>query len=44
MGVAELRDADTTPRDLFRRADAALFSAKRAGRNCVKGEEAPATP
>jgi diguanylate cyclase (GGDEF)-like protein len=41
MGVAKLHDGDTAPRDLFRRADTALLTAKRAGRNCVRGEGSP---
>jgi diguanylate cyclase (GGDEF)-like protein len=41
MGVAELRADDTTPRDLFRRADAALLGAKRAGRNRVESDQRP---
>lgn len=37
LGVAQLRASDT-PRDLLRRADAALYSAKQRGRNRVEKE------
>jgi diguanylate cyclase (GGDEF)-like protein len=36
MGVAELTSEDASPSELFHRADAALFRAKRAGGNCAK--------
>ena len=35
IGIAEVRDSDNAPGDLLQRADAALYQAKRAGRNCV---------
>jgi diguanylate cyclase (GGDEF)-like protein/putative nucleotidyltransferase with HDIG domain len=36
-GIAQsLEDGTTTPRELFRRADLALYEAKNAGRNCVR--------
>lgn len=38
IGVAELR-ANDTPETLVRRADAALYAAKRAGRNKVMADE-----
>ena len=37
MGVAEIRRGDTTVNAGLRRADRALFAAKRGGRNCVVG-------
>jgi len=37
FGVAELTGDDARPSALFQRADEALFEAKRAGGNCVKG-------
>lgn len=37
IGVAELAPGDS-PSDLVRRADACLYAAKNAGRNCVVGE------
>jgi diguanylate cyclase len=40
IGVATLRDGDT-PQSLIGRADACLYVAKRAGRNCVIGEDHP---
>ncbi len=36
VGATALRDGDTDARDLLSRADAALYSAKSAGRNCVR--------
>jgi diguanylate cyclase (GGDEF)-like protein len=41
LGFTALRDADVTAATLLRRADAALYEAKRNGRNCVV--EAPVT-
>jgi diguanylate cyclase (GGDEF)-like protein len=38
FGVAELRDTDATLNNLMRRADAAVYSAKAAGRNCTRPE------
>jgi diguanylate cyclase len=38
LGVAEARDDDTV-NALIERADAALYAAKRAGRNCVRQEK-----
>lgn len=35
VGLAQMRNADLTPRDLISRADAALYHAKAKGRNCV---------
>ncbi len=35
IGIAEVRDTDIAPEHLLQRADAALYQAKRAGRNCV---------
>ena len=40
LGIAEARDDDTVD-DLIARADAALYAAKQAGRNCVMLEKAP---
>jgi two-component system cell cycle response regulator len=40
-GVAELdRSTDRSPEDSLRRADAALYRAKSAGRNCIKADHA----
>lgn len=38
LGVAQFRPGETAA-DLLQRADACLYAAKRAGRNCVIGEE-----
>lgn len=38
LGVAQFQPGETAA-DLIRRADACLYAAKRAGRNCVIGEE-----
>jgi diguanylate cyclase (GGDEF)-like protein len=40
VGVAEVRQTDTSVDDLLRRADAALYDAKAAGRNRVATESA----
>jgi diguanylate cyclase (GGDEF)-like protein len=40
LGIAEARDGDTV-NELIARADAALYAAKLAGRNCVMVEQAP---
>ena len=43
VGVATLRDGDDLA-TLLRRADAAMYAAKRAGRNCVRGPADVADP
>ena len=35
IGVTEMRPSDTEPDEVFRRADAALYDAKEAGRDRV---------
>ena len=40
VGIAVLEFADDTPETLFKRADNALYAAKRAGRNCVIADAA----
>ncbi|MEJ1974883.1 MAG: diguanylate cyclase [Acetobacteraceae bacterium] len=40
LGVACIEETDTRIDDLLRRADAALYAAKRAGRNCVRPSSA----
>ena len=42
LGVASLGDANPTLQDLLAAADRALYDAKRAGRNCVRGGVAEA--
>ena len=44
LGVAELAPGDGDAEALFRRADAALFAAKRAGRDRVVAAGGPAAP
>ncbi|MEL6344467.1 MAG: diguanylate cyclase [Myxococcota bacterium] len=39
VGVATLRDTDKTPHDVMRRADGALYRAKRGGRDRVESEQ-----
>lgn len=38
-GVATTPNGDTSPESLLGRADAALYTAKRAGRNCVRNDQ-----
>ncbi len=40
VGVADGKPGEDTPSTLLRRADAALYAAKRGGRNCVRVEAA----
>jgi two-component system cell cycle response regulator len=40
VGVGGLERADDTPETIFKRADKALYAAKRGGRNCVASEAA----
>ena len=40
VGIATLERADDTPETLFKRADKALYSAKREGRNRVVADAA----
>jgi two-component system cell cycle response regulator len=40
VGIATLESADDTPESVFRRADSALFAAKRRGRNRVSANAA----
>ena len=50
VGLTMSRPSGDTPSTMLQRADAALYEAKRAGRNCVKAQlpalenELPATP
>jgi two-component system cell cycle response regulator len=39
VGCAELRDRDSSPEDFFARCDASVYTAKQAGRNCVRTAE-----
>jgi diguanylate cyclase (GGDEF)-like protein/PAS domain S-box-containing protein len=43
LGLAELTPGESQ-NDLVRRADAALYDAKAAGRNCLRGQAPPFTP
>jgi two-component system cell cycle response regulator len=41
IGVSELGEGDDNVEEVLRRADAALYEAKRSGRDCWKGHDAP---